>query len=73
MDSSVDIYDFIIKEEEKHIVLTDIILWKINLERNRGLALSWSLFPPTVSIRWSNGIIMKPIMAKDPWWDRWHS
>lgn len=28
MDSSVDIYDFIIKEEEKHIVLTDIILWK---------------------------------------------
>ena len=31
MDSSVDVYDFIIREVEKHIVLTDVIFWKDKL------------------------------------------
>ena len=58
-DSSVDICSFRNQRSGK--------THSADIQRNSGLALSLSLFPPTVPICWLIGIVIKPIIAKDPW------
>lgn len=55
--------DFVVKEVEKHIALTKIILWS-DVRRNSDHALFSSSYLHTVPICSSIGITMKPIMAK---------